>query len=210
MAANQTSKGKTVAKGAVKDEGFKESAAAVATKQGASVPKTNVPGAEGEAKKEKKLIPDIIRGRMPIAVVAMVRFGDNKNLETKELADLFGTTVGKIADIKKGSTFGYLKDGFKPNALQKEEGVLWLQRHVGFKEGKVDKLISELEGAKEASPEEAASYEAARVAARGQKAVKKDGTPVTNAGGGNRSGAKKAEAKPEKPQAEKPKAKDLL
>ena len=125
---------------------------------------------------------------------------------------MFGTTVGKIADIKRGSTFGYLTPDFKPNVLQKEEGILWLQRHVGFKEGKVDKLISELEGAKEATPEEAAKFEAARVAARGQKATKKDGAPVTDAGGGNRTKAKEkaAETKPEKPQTEKPKAADLL
>lgn len=170
------------------------------------VPKTNTEGTE--VKKEKNLIPNIIRGRMPIAVVFMVRFGDQKGGETKALADLFGTTVGKITDIKKKSTFAYLPENFKPTQAQKDEGIAWLQKHVGFKEGKVDVLINELEGMKVATAEEAASYEAIRVANRGQLPTKKDGA-TADAGGGNRQAAKKTAA-PAATGAAKPTAKDLI
>lgn len=180
-------------------------AAPEATKE---VPKTNAEGAAEAPKKEKHLIPDIIRGRMPIAVVAMVRFGDQKNGETKALADLFGTTVGKITDIKKKSTFAYLPENFKPTQAQKDEGIAWLQKHVGFKDGKVDGLIGELEATKVATAEEAASYEAIRIAHRGQLPTKKDGA-AANAGGGNRQAAKKAPAAAA-PAGAKPSAKDLI
>ena len=201
MSKNQTSKGSTVKK----DEGFKESAAAVALKKGEPVPKTNLPGAEGVEKKAKVLIPDIIRGRMPIAVVAMVRFGDQKGGETKDLATMFGTTVGKITDIKKNSTFAYLPPTFKPTAQQKADGIAWLQRHVGYKDGAVDKLINELEKTKEATAAEAAEIEAVRAKAKGQVPKTKEGK-TADGGGGNRAG-KKAEAAPAGP---KPTAKELL
>lgn len=155
------------------------------------VPKTNVEGAEAPAKKEKKLIEGITRGRMPIAVVHMVRFGDNKLGETADLAKMFGTTVGKITDIKHKSTFAYLPEKFKPTQAQKDEGIAWLQRHVNFAAGAVDDLISELESAKVATEKETAEFEAIRVAAKGQKATTKTGE-VADAGGGNRQKAKKA------------------
>lgn len=150
------------------------------------VPKTNVPGAakEGE-KKEKNLIVGITRGRMPIAIVSMVRYGDQKNLDTKALATLFGTTVGKINDIKTSSTFGYVDAKFKPTQVQKDDGITWLRRHVDFKKGTVDVLISELEATKVASEKETAAFEEVRIAARGQRTTTKTGEPA-NAGGGNR------------------------
>ena len=173
------------------------------------VPKTNVPGAETPAgeKKAKVLIEGITRGRMPIAVVFIVRFGDQKGLATKELATLFGTTVGKITDIKNNATFGYLTADFKPSQQQKEDGLAWLKRHIAYETGAVDVLINELEGMKVGTAEEIAKFESTRVANRGQKATKADGT-VAEAGGGNRvKPAKKAE-----PAAagEKVKASDLL
>ena len=163
-------------------------------KEQSAAPKSNAPGAEAPAKKEKKLIEGITRGRMPIAVVNMVRFGDNKLAETKDLATMFGTTVGKITDIKKNSTFAYLVAGFKPTAEQKADGIAWLQRHIGYDEGKVDKLINELEKTKVATAEEAAAFDAIRSKAKGQKEKTKTGE-VADAGGGNRAGKKKATAK---------------
>ena len=190
-------------------------------------PKSNLPegtgtdtGTEGTGvdtkapeKKEKNLIPNIIRGRMPIAVVHMVRYGDQKNGETKALADLFGTTVGKITDIKKKSTFAYLPENFRPTQAQKDEGIAWLQKHVGYSEGKVDVLITELENTKVATAEEAAAFESVRVQNRGQLATTKTGAPA-DAGGGNRQAPKAkpaAKKEPEKgKEPEKPSAKDLI
>jgi hypothetical protein len=140
---------------------------------------------------EKKVNPNIINGRMPVAVVAQVRFGNNKGDATKALADLYGTTVGKIDDIKKNRNFAYVDATFKPTAAQKEEGVAWLQRHPKYSEGVVDAVITELETTAEASDEEATAFAAIRTAARGQPTTTKEGA-VADAGGGNRREARKS------------------
>lgn len=138
-----------------------------------------------EAAVEKKINTAIINGRMPVAVVAQIRFGNNKGDATKALADMYGTTVGKIDDIKKNRNFAYVTADFKPTAAMKEEGVAWLQRHPKFSTGSVDAIITELETAPEAEEADAAAFAAARTAARGQPVTTKEGE-VADAGGGNR------------------------
>jgi hypothetical protein len=134
---------------------------------------------------DKKVNPNIINGRMPVAVVAQIRFGNNKNDTTKELAALYGTTVGKIDDIKKNRNFAYIGADFKPTQEQIDQGIEWLKRHPKYNEGVVDKIIRELETTPVATAEEAAKFEADRIAARGQSVTTKDGA-VANGGGGNR------------------------
>ncbi len=149
-----------------------------------------------EAAVEKKVNAAIINGRMPVAVVAQIRFGNNKGDATKALADLYGTTVGKIDDIKKNRNFAYVTADFKPTAVMKDEGVAWLQRHPKFDTGAVDAVIVELENTPEASEAEALAFAGVRTAARAQPTVTKEGAPVVDAGGGNRRKprAKKADA----------------
>ena len=72
---------------------------------------------------EKKVNPNIIHGRMPVAVVAQIRFGNNKGDSTKELAAMYGTTVGKIDDIKKNRNFAYVGADFKPTQEQIDQGL---------------------------------------------------------------------------------------
>jgi hypothetical protein len=144
---------------------------------------------------EKKVNPNIINGRMPVAVVAQIRFGNNKGDATKELAAMYGTTVGKIDDIKKNRNFAYVGADFKPTQEQIDQGLEWLKRHPKYNEGSVDKIITELETTPVATAEEAAKFEADRVAARGQSVTTKDGA-VADGGGGNRRKAK-GEAKSE-------------
>ena len=191
-----------------KKKAEKETLATVST---GAVPKSKVKGTDPDApvteKKPKVLIEGITRGRMPIAVVAMVRFGKQSGGKPGDLAALFGTTVGKITDIQKNSTFAYLTEDFRPTKAQKDEGIAWLQRHVNFSKGAVDVLLTELEKTKVASAEEAAALEAVRVKARGQKATTKDGK-AANAGGGNRKKAVAAK-KPAEP-VDAPSADDLL
>ena len=134
---------------------------------------------------EKKVNPNIINGRMPVAVVAQIRFGNNKGDTTKDLAAMYGTTVGKIDDIKKNRNFAYVGAEFKPTQEQIDQGLEWLQRHPKYNEGTVDKIIQELETTPVATAEEAAKFEADRVAARGQSVTTKDGA-VADGGGGNR------------------------
>lgn len=141
--------------------------------------------------KEKKTNPAIINGRMPVAVVAQIRFGNNKGDATKDLAAMYGTTVGKIDDIKKNRNFAYVTADFKPTQEQIDQGLEWLKRHPKYNEGSVDKIIIELENTPVATAEEAAAFEAVRVAARGQSVTTKEGE-VANAGGGNRRKSKKS------------------
>lgn len=141
----------------------------------------------GEVQKEAAPAREIIRGRMPVAVVALARFGSMKDGATKAVAEAFGTTVGKIDDIKKNRNFAYVDASFKPTAQQKADGIAWLERHPTGAAG----LIAELKAVPEASAEEAAAFEATRSANRGQSSTTKDGE-AANGGGGNRKGKGKS------------------
>ena len=129
--------------------------------------------------------PNIIQGRMPVAVVHLLRFGNSKGGATKELAVKFGTTVGKVDDVKKNRNFAYVVEDTRFTQAQIDEGCEWLKRHPKYDESGVDALIVELEGYTVATDEEAKAFEAARTAARGQPTKTKDGE-VANGGGGNR------------------------
>lgn len=141
---------------------------------------------------EVKAPKEIIRGRMPVVVVYLARFGALASVATREAADAFGTTVGKIDDIRKNRNFAYVTADFVPTEQQKADGVEWLNRHPS---GASD-LVAELSSLSTASEEQAAAFEAARSAARGQSPKKADGE-VADAGGGNRKGKGKKKAKAE-------------
>ena len=129
--------------------------------------------------------PNIIQGRMPVAVVHLLRFGNSKGGATKELAVKFGTTVGKVDDVKKNRNFAYVVEDTRFTQAQIDEGLEWLKRHPKYDESGVDDLVVELEGYTVATDEEAKAFEAARTAARGQPTKTKDGE-IANGGGGNR------------------------
>jgi len=155
--------------------------------------------------------PNIIQGRMPVAVVHLLRFGSNKGGATKDLAAKFGTTVGKVDDVKKSRNFAYVVETTKFTEAQIAEGVEWLKRHPKYDEAGVDALVVELEGYEVASAEDAAAFEAARTAARGQPTKTKDGE-VANGGGGNRrkSNKKQKESSEESMAIAEPTAADLI
>ena len=129
--------------------------------------------------------PNIIQGRMPVAVVHLMRFGSDKNKATKDLAVAFGTTVGKVDDVKKNRNFAYVTEATGFTDEQIAEGIEWLKRHPKYDDANVDNLVNELESYTRGTPEEVAAFEAARTAARGQPTKTKDGE-VANGGGGNR------------------------
>ena len=135
--------------------------------------------------------PNIIQGRMPVAVVHLLRFGNSKGGATKELAVKFGTTVGKVDDVKKNRNFAYVVEDTRFTQAQIDEGLEWLQRHPKYDESDVDALVVELESYTVASDEEAKAFEAARIAARGQSTLTKEGA-VADGGGGNRRKPRKA------------------
>lgn len=151
--------------------------------------------------------PNIIQGRMPVAVVHLARFGSNKGGATKDVALKFGTTVGKVDDIKKNRNFAYVVEDTKFTKVQLDEGTEWLKRHPNYDAAGVDELVVELESYNVASDEKAKAFEAARKAARGQPTKTKDGE-TADGGGGNRRKGKKEEAPAEAPA--EPTAADLL
>lgn len=138
---------------------------------------------------EKPAPREIIRGRMPVAVVALARFGSLKDAATKAAAEAFGTTVGKIDDIRKNRNFAYVTESFRPTEQQKADGIAWLERHPTGAQA----LIEELQAMEVATPEQAAEFEQIRAAHRGQSNKTKDGEEAP-AGGGNRRGKGKSKA----------------
>lgn len=155
--------------------------------------------------------PNIIQGRMPVAVVHLLRFGNSKGGATKELAVKFGTTVGKVDDVKKNRNFAYVVEETRFTQAQIDEGCEWLKRHPKYDESGADALVVELEGYAVATDEEAKAFEAARTAARGQPTKTKEGE-VANGGGGNRrkSSKKQKESSEESMAIAEPTAADLI
>ena len=154
--------------------------------------------------------PNIIQGRMPVAVVHLLRFGNSKGGATKELAVKFGTTVGKVDDVKKNRNFAYVVEVTAFTLAQIDQGRERLKRHLRYDEAGADALVVELESYTVATDEEAKAFEAARTAARGQPTKTKEGKVADGGGGNRRRKSKKAdEAASEEAPAE-PSAADLI
>jgi hypothetical protein len=172
------------------------------------------PTAVGEvpaAEKKAPVLADIIRGRMPVAIVYVVRF-NHATEAVKALADKFGTTTGKIVDVLKNNNFGYVKEDFRPTAAQVQEGIDWISRHPKFDTGVADSTILELEKLTTANPEEATKFLAERVAARGTSVTTKTGEIADGGGGNNIKGnaKKNKKAAAEAAQTEVASAEELL
>ena len=134
--------------------------------------------AEGAEVVEAVEVPkvEILRGRMPVAVVAMIRYQEVETA-TAACAAKYRTTVGKIDDIKKGRNFGYISEDFQPSEEQKALAVEFLEQLIG------DNALTTLDAlnAMGIAEDGGASFEEARKAARKSK-VKVPATPAEDAG----------------------------
>ncbi len=65
--------------------------------------------AAAEKKPVEKL--DIINGRMPLAIVYVIRFKEAADAKDGDLATKYKTSTGKINDIRKNRNFAYVTDG---------------------------------------------------------------------------------------------------
>ena len=155
--------------------------------------------------------PNIIQGRMPVAVVHLMRFGSDKSKATKDLAVAFGTTVGKVDDVKKNRNFAYVTEATRFTDEQIAEGIEWLKRHPNYDDANVDNLVNELESYTRATEEESKAFAEARTAARGQPTKTKDGE-IANGGGGNRrtKKSKQSDVVTETAEVAEPSAADLI
>ena len=82
------------------------------------VPSSNEPTAETKARapKDPAKALDILNGRMPLPIVYAIRFQEDAGAKNSELAKKYGTSVGKVFDIRKGSNFGYITKDYLPSA----------------------------------------------------------------------------------------------
>jgi hypothetical protein len=125
-----------------------------------------VPAGEAAAVevKEPKLA-NIVRGVIPHTLVYAIRFlhADKKEAE---LAKMFGTTTGKVADIRKLRNFGYITEDFLPTQEQKDQAIAWLKQVPDYDTVGTDAAVTEVEKLGIATAEQAAAFLEGRRASR--------------------------------------------
>lgn len=116
-----------VAEGAAGTGQATAASAAPAPAASTVVPDSNVAGAEKakRAPKNPDNILDIINGRLPLALVFLIRFKETGT--TAERAKKFGTSVGKVFDIVKGRNFGYIDATYKPSTDELAAAKAWCE-----------------------------------------------------------------------------------
>jgi hypothetical protein len=114
-----------------------------------------------KAEKEEVAVVEIIRGRMPVAIAAVIKHGVSSELKDAEVAAMFRTTNGKIADLRADRNFAYVDEDFKPTKEQKALAMAYAEECEAS--NKIGKLIKALGVATE---EEAVAADEARKGAR--------------------------------------------
>lgn len=69
---------------------------------------------------------NILNGRMPLPLVSLIRFVEPAEAKTSELATRYGTSVGKVFDIRKLANFSYISADYKPSGNELIEAYAWL------------------------------------------------------------------------------------
>lgn len=133
---------------------------------------------------EKKMA-DIARGRMPLAIVALIKFNE-AGATTAALAAKYRTTVGKVSDIQKDRNFNYITKEFAPTAQMKDDAKAFVK---GFPDEKV--IIAQIDGMKIATEEQAKAFDEIKKRSRpGRKAAETAASPEAG-----KAAEKKAEVK---------------
>ena len=162
--------------------------------------------------------PAIIRGRIALAIVYLIRFVEAAEQGTKALAEKYGTTVGKIDDIRKNRNFAYVTEDVRFTEEQIKEAVNYISAHEDSDHAVV--VTDMLNALPIATAEEAEAFANVKRKAVGQPRTDAEGNVIAS-GGGNRQGKKKKEAEAEAPvdeapvdeapvDADEPEADDLL
>ena len=162
--------------------------------------------------------PAIIRGRIALAIVYLIRFVEPAEAGTKALAEKYGTTVGKIDDIRKNRNFAYVTEDVRFTEEQIKEAVNYISAHEDSDHAVV--VTDMLNALPIATAEEAEAFANVKRKAGGQPRTDAEGNVIAS-GGGNRQGKKKKEAEAEAPvdeapvdeapvDADEPEADDLL
>ena len=160
-----------------------------------------------------KTKPAIIRGRIALAIVYLIRFVEAAEQGTKALAEKYGTTVGKIDDIRKNRNFAYVTEDVRFTEEQIKEAVNYISAHEDSDHAVV--VTDMLNALPIATAEEAEAFANVKRKAGGQPRTDAEGNVIAS-GGGNRQGKKKKDAEAEAPAevapaaADEPEADDLL
>lgn len=107
---------------------------------------TTAGGNGGKKRAPKTNLLDIVRGRMPLPLVAAVRFVVKSDVTNAEVAKTFGTSVGKIFDIRKGRNFEYVTKDYKPSKEDLEAAKKWAAEAMkhGGDEAKIMAAVDQL------------------------------------------------------------------
>ena len=138
--------------------------------------------------------PAIIRGRIALAIVYLIRFVEAAEQGTKALAEKYGTTVGKIDDIRKNRNFAYVTEDVRFTEEQIKEAVNYIAAHEDSDHAVV--VTDMLNALPIATAEEAEAFANVKRKAGGQPRTDAEGNVIAS-GGGNRQGKKKKEAEAE-------------
>lgn len=141
-----------------------------------------------------KTKPAIIRGRIALAIVYLIRFVEAAEQGTKALAEKYGTTVGKIDDIRKNRNFAYVTEDVRFTEEQIKEAVNYISAHEDSDHAVV--VTDMLNALPIATAEEAEAFANVKRKAGGQPRTDAEGNVIAS-GGGNRQGKKKKEAEAE-------------
>lgn len=163
---------------------------------------TGVAGAVAVAAKPAKEKANIVRGVMPVLLVYLIKFESDAGAKDADVAKNFGTTSGKVSDVRKGRNFAYLSKDFTPTKEQKDAAIAWMKQVPGYGESQ-DKTIVTIGKFPDASAEQAAAWLAQRAASRTKTPKEPKAASETSSGNGKE--AAKTPAKPD-PKA----AKDLV
>ena len=141
---------------------------------------------DGTAAEARKRAPaanflPIVRGRLPLLFVHAIRYDKVLNaMGNKDLATKFGTSVGKVFDIKKGRNFAYVTESYKPTAEDVAAAEAWIGQ-VGAQNAKgltaagdkslIQSTLDEYKARGLATAEEAAKQATERTAARATPAA---------------------------------------
>ena len=130
-----------------------------------------------------KKAPQIIRGRIALAIVYLIRFVEAAETGTKALAEKYGTTVGKVDDIRKNRNFAYVTEDVRFTQEQIQEGINFIAQHEDTDSAVV--VTDMLNALEVATPEQAEAFAGTRRKAGAQPRTDAEGN-VIEAGGGNR------------------------
>lgn len=126
---------------------------------------------------EEAVVVDIVRGRMPLAMVYVIRFVEEGT--DGELARKYRTTPGKINDIKKNRNFAYVTEDTKFSAAEIDKAK---NRAEQFAEADQEEVIAKLDALEEASEADVTALEDARKATRKPRGKGKEKAKAEDSG----------------------------